>query len=127
MALTRQHIQAARREVEGWGANGPHYRAMAPFVERVAAYFDAEEERRVRPIPAEVIRDSMALGEALRGAGIAGAIAEVAPAAGDAPARYRVTIADEGVGGGGEEGGAEPIRLEGTVARLTALLGRMAR
>lgn len=118
MALTRPMIQSVRREVDSWGTSGPHYRAMTSFVDRVAAYFDAEEERHVRPIPACVIKDSMALGAAIARAGIAGEIAEVAPAVGEAPARYCITVA-EGEGG-------EPLRLEGTVATLTALLGRMA-
>lgn len=118
MALTRQMIRAARQKVDSWSPGGEHYRAMDGFVSQVEQYFDAEEERALRLLPSGVLTDGMALKAAMDDAGLTGEIAELLRPVEQTPARYRITIA--------EEDGAEPLRLEGTVARLTSLLGRMA-
>lgn len=118
MPLTKQAIINARNTIEGWGRTGDHYRAMDNFIAEVGRYFDAEETRRLRPIPAGVIRDSRTLGEAMAKAGIEGQVAEIMHDDTNAQSRYQITI--------GEEEGVEPLVMEGTVAQLTRLLGQMA-
>jgi hypothetical protein len=118
MALTRQAIEQMRRIVDSWSASGDHHRTVAPFVAEVARYFDAEEERSTRLLPAAVLADGIALQSALEQAGLSGEIAELIRPDGETPGRYRIAVEDED--------GGEPLRLEGTVAKLTSLLVRMA-
>lgn len=65
-----------------------------------------------RLLETETLRDGIAIQLAIEGAGMAGAIRQIAPAEGERPATYRVEI-------------ATMATIEGTVDQLVALLGLM--
>lgn len=94
------------------GTSGERHRNIAEGLSAALRYMDEQEATLGRLLETETLRDGIAIQRAIEGAGVDGAIRQIAPAEADRPATYRVEI-------------ATMATIEGTVDQLVVLLGLM--
>lgn len=109
----RDSITVADRQLDELNlGNGTRRTNIARALEAMTAYLREQEATLGKLLEAATLRDGIAIQSALDSARVEGAILQLAPAEGDAPARYRVEATELGA-------------LEGTVQQLTAMLAKM--
>jgi len=120
MALTKAEtarvaLRQAQRQLDelNLGESGSRHRNIAEGLKQATAYIEAQEARVGRLLETATLRDGIAIQRGLDEAGVMGAIRQMSPTEGDAPATYRVEM------GGGA--------IEGTVDQLTAILALFPR